>query len=70
MNAALRTVKMALEILGGLRQGQSLGAPVVFVQGAAPDDRLNTQLRIGDQWINTTTDRMYYWTGDVWKILQ
>lgn len=69
-DATLRTIKQALEVLGGLRQGESQGAPLVFVQGFEPDRVAESIYRIGDQWINTTTDRLYYWDGNVWKILQ
>jgi hypothetical protein len=24
-------------------------------------------LRVGDQWVNTTDNTLFYWTGDVWR---
>lgn len=67
MSTALRTVKMAIEILGGMQQGESVGAPMAYVQAYAPDAERNGVLRVGDQWINTTDNTLLYWTGDVWR---
>lgn len=69
-DAALRTIKQALEILGGLRQGESNGAPLIFVQGFEPSRVAISIYRVGDQWIDTTTDTMKYWDGVKWKPLQ
>lgn len=69
-DATLRTIKQAIEILGGLRQGESVGAPLMFVQGYAPSQVATSIYRIGDLWIDTTTDTMKYWDGSIWKPLQ
>lgn len=67
MNAALRAVKLSLEILAGLRQGESKGAPQVFVQGTVPATTSSTTYKAGDIWINNTNDQMYYWNGTNWR---
>lgn len=69
LGAALRALKQAVEIIGGLRQGQSLGAPQVFVQPVEPTVSRLTSFSRGDQWINDDTDQMYYWDGRQWKLL-
>lgn len=69
LGTALRTVKQAVEIIGGQRQGQSLGAPQVFVQPVEPALSRLTSFNRGDQWINDDTDQMYYWNGRQWKPL-
>ena len=71
MNAGLRAVKLAIEILGGMRQGESFGAPLTFVQGSRPQQDHEGSLRTGDRWIDTTTDYEYYWSaaGDWRRIL-
>ena len=69
LGTALRTVKQAVEIIGGQRQGQSLGAPQVFVQPVEPTTSRLTSFNRGDQWINDDTDQMYYWDGRQWKPL-
>lgn len=69
IGTALRAVKQAVEIIGGQRQGQSLGAPQVFVQPNEPRPARLTAFNIGDQWINDATDQMSYWNGREWKLL-
>jgi len=69
IGTALRTVKQAVEIIGGQRQGQSLGAPQMFVQPNEPTISRLTSFSRGDQWINDATDQMYYWDGRQWKLL-
>lgn len=68
--STLRTLKMAVEVLGGLKQGEALGCPVIYVQGHDPRKDASNQLNRGDQWINENTDTMSYWSGDRWKKLQ
>jgi hypothetical protein len=67
--ATLRAMKQAVEIIGGQRQGQSLGAPQMFIQPNEPVQSRLTSFKRGDQWINDETDQMYYWTGQQWKQL-
>lgn len=62
MNAALRAVKLAIEILGGMRQGEAFGAPLTFVQGSRPLQEHEGSLRTGDRWIDTTTNYEYFWS--------
>lgn len=69
LGTTLRAVKQAVEIIGGQRQGQSLGAPQVFVQPNEPAQSRLTSFSRGDQWIKDDTDQMYYWTGQQWKLL-
>ena len=69
IGTALRVVKQAVEIVGGQRQGQSLGAPQVFVQANEPAVTRLTSFNLGDQWINNATDQMSYWNGQQWKLL-
>lgn len=69
IGTSLRAVKDSVEQLTGKRQGQSLGAPSIFVQSFAPTNSRQTVLTRGDQWINDQTDVMSYWTGTQWKPL-
>lgn len=66
---SLRAVKESVEQLTGQRQGQSLGAPVVYVQPVAPEMTANLLFKIGDQWINTLTNKMSFWNGAAWIAL-
>ena len=66
---AIRAMKDIIERLSGQRQGASLGAPLIFVQSTAPLAGRNVILSAGDQWINSATDVMSYWTGAQWKAL-
>lgn len=67
---AVRSLKQAVEILGGMRQGESVGSPLMFVQGSEPMITQRSALRTGDLWIDTTDDTMKYWSGEIWKPLQ
>lgn len=69
MSAALRAVKLSLEILAGMRQGESFGAPQVFVQGVEPSRSKTATYKKGDFWINNSTSPavLYYWTGTAWS---
>lgn len=67
MSAALRAVKQILEPLAGLRQGDSLGAPQVFVQALEPTLALALSYKAGDFWIDTSTNTLRYWNGTAWQ---
>jgi len=67
MSTALRAVKQAVEQIAGLRQGESYGAPQVFVQSAQPSQALSTTFKAGDFWIDTSTNTLRYWTGTAWQ---
>lgn len=67
MAETLRRVKLALEILGGMQQGESEGAPLVYVQNTQPDPQQDGVRRRGDQWIRTTDDTLWFWNGDQWR---
>ncbi len=67
MSAALRAVKQILEPIAGLRQGESLGAPQVFVQATQPSPTLARTFKAGDFWIDTSTNTLRYWTGTAWQ---
>lgn len=69
MSTALRAVKQAVEIIGGQRQGQSLGAPQVFVQENEPTFSPSTTFSIGDQWIKPSARVMSFWDGRQWLAL-
>jgi hypothetical protein len=65
---AVRAMKLALEILGGMRQTESTGAPMVYVQRSMPDPARNKLLRRGDFWIDDA--RIFrYWDGVQWVSL-
>ncbi len=66
IGATVRTLKMAVEVLGGLKQGEAIGCPLVYVQGHDPLKDARNTLSIGDQWIDTTTNKMNYWSGGAW----
>ncbi len=67
VGATVRALKLAVEFLGGLRQGESRGAPLVFVQGNRPMLNQESSLRIGDVWIDPTDNTLKYWNGELWK---
>jgi hypothetical protein len=67
MSAALRAVKQVVEQLAGLRQGQSRGSPQVFVQATTPIPARNIVYRPGDLWINTSNNKLNFWTGSGWQ---
>lgn len=77
MATTLRAMKDVVEQLGGLRQGENLGAPSMFVQMVAPKTTLRQTLKRGDLWVqtnpndsgngsNTLPGNLYYWDGSVW----
>lgn len=63
MSTALRVMKQQLETLSGQRQGQSRGAPNVYVQATEP--RSDT-FREGDFWINPSNKKLNYYNGSYW----
>jgi hypothetical protein len=67
--ATLRSMKQAVEIIGGQRQGESLGAPQMFIQSYEPTLSRLTSFKRGDLWVNDSTDKMSYWNGQQWKLL-
>lgn len=69
MGTSLRAAKQTLEILAGQRQGESLGAPQVFVQSQAPALASRGANKRGDLWIDTSDDSLNYWNGTTWKKL-
>lgn len=69
MATALRAIKMSVEILAGLRQGEALGAPQVFVQAVEPAPTRAISYKRGDLWVNTSSNRLYFWAGSLWQII-
>jgi len=67
MGAAVRTLKLAVEILGGMGRGESLGSPLIYVQGNPPGRGQPATLRAGDLWIDTDIDTLNYWNGNAWR---
>lgn len=65
---ALRAVKQSVEMLTGQRQGESVGSPQVFVQAIQPNAANRGSLKTGDLWINTSTNKLNYWTGSIWQV--
>lgn len=66
---AVRSVKESVEQLTGQRQGDSYGAPAIYVGPVAPSMENKLLYKIGDQWINELTDQMSYWNGSSWRLL-
>lgn len=69
MSVALRAMKQILETLTGQRQGDSLGAPSVYVQDFEPKDKFN-RFQTGDFWINTDTSKLYGYYNGYWQVLE
>lgn len=69
MSTAIRSLKMAVEQIAGIRQGESKGAPQMFVQPTEPNAGKRIGYKEGDLWINTTTNKLNYYTGQGWKEL-
>lgn len=67
INTALRAIKQSIEQLAGLRQGESKGAPQVFVQSTQPDGARAITYKMGDFWIDTSDNTLKYWTGTNWQ---
>ena len=66
IGAAVRTLKQAMEIIGGLRQGEALGSPLVFVQANQPMVAQENSLRRGDLWIDDSVNKLNFWSGTNW----
>lgn len=67
MGTSVRSMKETLEIMTGQRRGETVGAPLMYVQAKAPERKSKNFHRVGDLWINTQTDVMSYWNGSDWK---
>jgi hypothetical protein len=61
---AVRAMKDIVEQLAGQRQGNSLGAPQVFLQSTAPQPGARVVLGRGDIWFSDPG--MSYWDGQRW----
>lgn len=69
MAASLRAVKQQLETLSGQRQGQSQGAPAVYVQTTEPAPSRISSYKIGDFWINPEKpkgEKLSFYDGRGW----
>lgn len=66
MSTTLRAMKQEIETLSGARQGQSKGAPSVFLQEREPSRTLATVFKQGDFWINPTTKKLSFYNGNFW----
>lgn len=66
MGATLRAMKQELETLSGLRQGQSVGAPAVFVQTTEPVKTLSATFKKGDLWVNPDAKTLWFYNGAYW----
>ena len=64
---ALRVTKQVVEQLAGQRQGESKGAPQVFVQPTEPSRALALNLKAGDLWIDTSSNVLRFWSGTAWQ---
>lgn len=62
VNTTLRTMKEAVETVTGQRRGEALGAPLMHLQPTPP-----STARTGDLWINSTTNKLSYYTGKSWE---
>lgn len=61
---AVRVLKQSVELLTGQTRGVSYGAPRMFIQAVRP-----TTTDPGDLWIDTDTNKLSYWNGNVWIAL-
>ena len=66
ISAALRAIKQTVELLAGLRQGESRGSPQVFAQPTSPKPTLTISYRVGDFWIDTSSNKLNFWNGQNW----
>lgn len=65
-DAALQAMKNLLELMTGDRDKNSLGVPRLFVQRVNPVGGM-----LGDIWINTDSDKMFYYHPDgTWHYVQ
>jgi len=78
MAASLRIMKDVVEQLAGLRQGGSVGSPLMYIQSYEPVQSYQSKFRKGDLWISaenvnpagsqvTSKGNLYYWTGYSWQ---
>lgn len=69
----VRAIKDIVEVLAGLRQGEALGAPQMFVQPLTPGrNNANTRSRptaptVGDLWIDPDTQVLNFYDGRQWN---
>lgn len=71
MATTVRAMKEIVETLAGLRQGEALGAPQIFIQSTAPAAVQNSRIRLttaakGDLWINDSAKTFNYFDGTKW----
>jgi hypothetical protein len=64
---SVRAIKISVELLTGQRQGESIGAPDMFVQVNTPAFGPQTQFRVGDLWINPEAKTLLFWDGQQWQ---
>jgi hypothetical protein len=69
LGTALRATKLTLEMIAGQRQGDSKGAPDMFVQQSEPSFNIRSTHKVGDLWIDTSSNTLKYWNGTLWKAL-
>jgi hypothetical protein len=55
----IRALKISVELLTGQRG--AVAPTKVFVQTGTP-----TAEQVGDMWVNTTTNYLYFWSGTDW----
>lgn len=66
IGTAVRALKGGYEIMTGQTQGESLGAPQMFVQEVMPTLSRLTYFKTGDLWIKPSTRVMSYFDGREW----
>jgi hypothetical protein len=54
-------LKQTVEIIAGLRQGESIGTPQIFYQTYEPSASRGTVLSNGDIWLNPEGEVLSYW---------
>lgn len=73
---AIRALKDVVERLtgqtpAGVNSTAPAGrVPAAYVQAVAPGTLGRLNLFAGDFWIQTGTDRLHYWTGEYWRLIQ
>jgi len=67
--ATLRAIKQEIETISGIRQGQSRGAPAVFVEEREPSTNQNIVFKTGDLWIKPSLKELWYYNGQFWAKL-
>lgn len=60
----LRTIKESVELMTGQRRAEGVGMPYMHVSARAP-----STARLGDLWINQTSNQLNYWNGRTWQAL-